>query len=284
MEFIYIVLAIILIETSYLVLVNKKKLATKTVKRNIYVDTSVLIDGRIVSIAQTGFLGGVLQIPKSVVAELQLLADGSDSTKRNRARYGLDVIKDLQALNGVDVNILQDHIETGVGVDDQLINLAKADSGSVICTLDYNLNKVATVEGVKVLNINDLALSLRLRYLPGERITVHLMQKGQEAQQAVGNTADGTMVVVEKAAKKIGHDVEIEVTSSLQTTAGKMVFGKLVTPVPQKASNRSHTNNKNNHKQAGKAKQKTNAKKVTNKLKSKPKTQEDRLLELVNSK
>ncbi len=228
MIFIYIALVIIILETSYLVLVNQKKLATKVVERNVYIDTSVLIDGRITTVAESGFLGGVLQVPKSVLAELQLMADGTDSQKRSRARYGLDVVADLQALKSVKVNILQDDIETDIGVDEQLIRLTKADPGSVLCTLDFNLNKVATVEGINVLNINDLALSLRLKYLPGEIIEVTLTQKGQDPQQAVGNTPDGTMVVIEKADKYIGKTVKVEVQRSLQTKAGKMLFGRIV--------------------------------------------------------
>ena len=255
MIYVYIILAIILLETTYLVMVNQKKLATKIVQRNIYIDTSVLIDGRIVNITETGFLGGILQIPKSVIAELQLMADGTDSEKRSRARHGLDIISELQSQKNIKVNILQDRVESGVGVDDQLIKLAKVDAGSAVCTLDYNLNKVATVEGIDVLNINDLALSLRLKYLPGEKLEVHLTQKGQESLQAVGNTPDGTMVVVDKAAKKIGQTVEIEVVRSLQTQAGKMIFGKLTASTV-------------NHQTAPKIK--------------KPKTQEDKLLELVD--
>lgn len=266
MIYIYLILTILLLETSYLVLVNQKKLATKIIERNIYIDTSVLIDGRIVSVAETGFLGGVLQIPKSVVAELQLMADGNDSEKRSRARHGLDVIAELQNLKNVKVNILQDHVLSGVGVDDQLINLAKQDKGSVICTLDYNLNKVATVEGLQVLNVNDLALSLRLRYLPGEKLEVHLTQKGQESMQAVGNTPDGTMVVVDKAAKRIGETVEIEVVRSLQTQAGKMVFGKLVNV---KNDNTTKSSNKVNKGKFVKSR--------------KPKTQEDKIMDLINN-
>lgn len=266
MTYLYILLILILVETSYLVLVNQKKISKKITERNIYIDTSVLIDGRIVSVAETGFLGGVIQIPKSVVAELQLMADGTDSEKRSRARHGLDIIAELQKIKNCKVNILQDNIEAGVGVDDQLIFLAKQDKGSALCTLDFNLNKVATVEGIPVLNVNTLALSLRLQYLPGEKIQVHLTQKGQESMQAVGNTPDGTMVVVDKAAKKIGETVEIEVVRSLQTQAGKMVFGKLV----------AQKNNNN-----------TNAKVKTNKSKNaklnKPKTQEDKIIDLINS-
>lgn len=278
MIYVYIVLTVLLIESSYLVMVNQKKISTKIVQRNIYIDTSVLIDGRIVSVAETGFLGGVFQIPKSVVAELQLMADGNDPEKRSRARHGLDIIAELQALQGVDVNILQDK-NNGIGVDDQLINLAKEDPGSAICTLDYNLNKVATVEGVNVLNINELALALRLRYLPGEKLEVQLTQKGQESMQAVGNTPDGTMVVVDKAAKKIGQTVKIEVVRSLQTQAGKMVFGKLI---EQQVKSGSAKQKPQSSDKATAISKKSVIKKPI-KAPRKPKTQEDRLLDLVNN-
>lgn len=236
MIFIYIIISIILIETSYLVLVNQKKFSAKIGQRNVYIDTSVLIDGRILKIAETGFIGGTLQIPKSVLNELQLLADGGEPEKRSRARHGLDVISELQELNDVEVNILQDDIEKGLGVDEQLIRLAKADKGSAICTLDFNLNKVATVEGVKVLNINDLALSLRLKFLAGDKFEILLTHKGQEPMQAVGSMSDGTMVVVDKAAKRVGEVVEVETLRSLQTQAGKMIFGRIVAPEARKST------------------------------------------------
>lgn len=224
-----ILLAIMLIEISYLVMVNTKKLSHKKEVRPIFVDTSVLIDGRILAVASSGFINGKLSIPRSVIGELQYLADNADSEKRSRARHGLDVVSELQAMPGVKVEIFQDGSRADEGVDERLLNLAKKYHGS-ICTIDYNLNKVAQVEDITVLNVNDLAMSLRMAYLPGEKMLLELTQKGQDAHQAVGHLTDGTMVVVEHASSKIGKMVEIEFIRSLQTAAGKMMFAKLCEP------------------------------------------------------
>jgi len=187
----------------------------------------VLIDGRIVSIAKSGFLADTLVIPRSVVGELQFLADNGDPDKRSRARMGLDAITELQNLPGIDVELLQDGSRAREGVDERLLALAKANEAS-ICTIDFNLNKVATVEGIKVLNINELAQGLRMAHLPGEKTQVELVQKGQDARQGVGYLADGTMVVVEHASAHIGSLVDVEVIRSLQTAAGKMMFARLL--------------------------------------------------------
>lgn len=219
--------AITLLAVSYLVAVNTKKLSTRNSEKRIFVDTSVLIDGRIIAVAQSGFISGKLSIPRSVVGELQFLADNADTEKRSRARHGLDVVAELQNMPGVKVEIFQDGSRAEEGVDERLLNLAKKYQGS-ICTIDYNLNKVAKVEDITVLNVNDLAMSLRMAYLPGEKILLELTQKGQDAHQAVGHLTDGTMVVVEHANNKIGQTVEIEFIRSLQTAAGKMMFAKLV--------------------------------------------------------
>lgn len=210
----------------YLV-IRLPRTAIKTKQRGILVDTSVLMDGRITSVATTGFIGGALVIPRSVVGELQLLADGSDSDKRARARRGLDIVSELQQTPGVEVEILQDGARADEGVDNRLITLAKRHNAA-ICTLDYNLNKVAIVEGIQVLNINELAQSLRMSHLPGERITVELTSKGQDSHQAVGHLADGTMIVVEQASNRIGQNVDVEVIRSLQTAAGRMMFARLL--------------------------------------------------------
>lgn len=196
-------------------------------QRPILVDTSVLIDGRITGIAASGFVGGTLVIPRSVVGELQLLADNADPEKRSRARRGLDVVSELQAMKGVDVDILQDGARANEGVDNRLISLAKK-HGAAIATVDYNLNKVAVVEDIKVLNINELAQGLRMRHLPGEHTVVELTGKGQDSHQAVGHLADGTMVVVEQASGRIGQTVEVEVIRSLQTAAGRMMFARII--------------------------------------------------------
>ena len=233
MELIIIILLLaVLAEATYLVAVNTTKSVSKKAGRPIFVDTSVLIDGRIIAVAESGFIGSdTLFIPRSVIGELQYLADNADSEKRSRARHGLDVVSELQKMDNVKVEIFQDGSKAEEGVDERLLKLAKQYRGAV-CTIDYNLNKVAMVENITVLNVNDLAMSLRMAYLPGEKILLELTQKGQDGHQAVGHLADGTMVVVERASKLIGQTVEIEFIRSLQTAAGKMMFAKLVDKRP----------------------------------------------------
>ena len=247
---IIILLLIIMAEVSYLVAVNTKKLSHKKEIKPIFVDTSVLIDGRIIAVAQSGFISGTLSIPRSVIGELQFLADHADTEKRSRARHGLDVVTELQSMPGVKVEIFQDGSRAEEGVDERLLKLAKKYQGS-ICTIDYNLNKVAQVENIIVLNVNDLAMSLRMAYLPGEKMLLELTQKGQDAHQAVGHLTDGTMVVVEHASNQIGKTVEIEFIRSLQTAAGKMMFAKPVKAIENnKRHNNQHQNNKpKQHKQ-----------------------------------
>ena len=225
---------LILGEVTYL-LARLPKTAIKAKDRAILVDTSVLMDGRITGIAATGFIGGTLVVPRSVIGELQFLADHADAEKRSRARAGLDIVNELQKMETVAVEILQDGSKAVEGVDERLLSLAKAHA-AVICTLDYNLNKVAVVEGITVLNINELAQSLRMAYLPGERMMIELTGKGSDSHQAVGHLPDGTMVVVEHARSHIGQSVLIEVVRSLQTAAGKMMFAKLAEPDTVKSS------------------------------------------------
>lgn len=215
---------LLLIEVTYLVKRLPRQSSGK--KRMVFVDTSVLIDGRIISVAKSGFIGDTLVIPRSVIGELQFLADNADHDKRSRARYGLDIVKELQEMAEVDVTIMQDGNKAEEGVDNRLLKLAKKHSG-VIATIDYNLNKVAVVEGIIVLNVNELAQSLRMAHLPGEKILLELVQKGQDSHQAVGYLPDGTMVVVEQASSSLGKTVEIEFIRSLQTQAGKMMFARL---------------------------------------------------------
>lgn len=217
----------ILAEVTYLVVKLPRQNIGKKQSRPILVDTSVLIDGRIIAVAASGFIGDTLVIPRSVIGELQFLADNADHEKRARARHGLDVVSELQAMPSVTVEILQDGSKAEEGVDERLLTLAKK-HGAAVCTIDYNLNKVAVVEGITVLNVNELAQSLRMAYLPGEKILLELVQKGQDSHQAVGYLPDGTMVVVEHANKNIGQTVEIEFIRSLQTAAGKMMFAKRV--------------------------------------------------------
>lgn len=234
--------AITLLAVFYLVAVNTKKLSNRNSEKRIFVDTSVLIDGRIIAVAQSGFISGKLSIPRSVIGELQFLADNADTEKRSRARHGLDVVAELQNMPGVKIEIFQDGSRAEEGVDERLLNLAKKYQGS-ICTIDYNLNKVAKVEDITVLNVNDLAMSLRMAYLPGEKILLELTQKGQDSHQAVGHLTDGTMVVVEHANNKIGQTVEIEFIRSLQTAAGKMMFAKLVDNKREASRKRTVINN-----------------------------------------
>jgi len=221
-----IIMLAILAEVTYLVVKLPRQSLSKK-GRAILVDTSVLIDGRIISVAKSGFVGDTLVIPRSVVGELQFLADNADHDKRARARYGLDVVSELQNIPQIDVEILQDGSKAEEGVDERLLSLAKKYNAAV-CTIDYNLNKVAVVEGIDVLNVNELAQSLRMAYLPGEKMLLELVQKGQDSHQGVGYLPDGTMVVVENASKFIGQPIEIEFIRSLQTAAGKMMFAKPV--------------------------------------------------------
>jgi len=226
--FIIIALLAIAAETTYLTVAQTVKFKhSKKQHMPIFVDTSVLIDGRIISIAESGFITSTLFIPRSVVGELQFLADNADTEKRSRARHGLDIVKELQAMTNVKVEIFNDGTKAEEGVDNRLLKLAKEYNGA-ICTIDFNLNKVAQVEGIVVLNVNDLAKTLRMAYLPGEKTRLELTQKGNDSHQAVGHLADGTMVVVEHANSQIGKIVEIEFIRGLQTAAGKMMFARLV--------------------------------------------------------
>lgn len=221
-------LLVIAAETTYLVVAQTIKFKhSKKQHMPIFVDTSVLIDGRIISIAESGFITSTLFIPRSVVGELQFLADNADTEKRSRARHGLDIVKELQSMTNIKVEIFNDGTKAEEGVDNRLLKLAKEYNGA-ICTIDFNLNKVAQVEGIIVLNVNDLAKTLRMAYLPGEKIKLELTQKGNDQHQAVGHLDDGTMVVVEHASSQIGKIVEIEFIRGLQTAAGKMMFARLV--------------------------------------------------------
>ncbi len=188
-------------------------------------DTSVIIDGRIADIAETGFLDGLIVIPQFVLRELQLVADSADSLKRNRGRRGLDILQRLQKTASVQIQIVEDDFPTVREVDMKLIELAKLYEGKIL-TNDFNLNKVAQLQGVPVLNINELANSLKPIVLPGEIMRVFILKEGKEYNQGVAYLDDGTMVVVDNARKMIGKTIDISVTSVLQTTAGKMIFGK----------------------------------------------------------
>ncbi len=188
-------------------------------------DTSVIIDGRIADIAETGFLDGIIVTPQFVLRELQLVADSADSLKRNRGRRGLDILQRLQKVANLTIQIVEDDFPAIREVDLKLIELAKVYEGKII-TNDFNLNKVAQLQGVEVLNINELANSLKPIVLPGESMRVFILKEGKEYNQGVAYLDDGTMVVVDNARKMIGKTIDVSVTSVLQTTAGKMIFGK----------------------------------------------------------
>lgn len=194
--------------------------------RQVVLDTSVLIDGRIVDIVGAGFAHYTLVVPQFVTRELQNMADGGDSRKRERARFGLDVIKRLQNSKSCDVELSTKDFKDIVEVDDKLVALAKK-LGADLYTTDYNLNKVATVEGVNVLNVNELAGALRPVALPGETQKVKIIQRGSGRGQGVGYLEDGTMVVVENAAGKLHKTLTVEIARTHQSESGKMMFGTI---------------------------------------------------------
>ena len=189
-------------------------------------DTSVIIDGRIADIAEAGFIDGTMVVPEFVLRELQVVADSTDSSKRQRGRRGLDMLQRMQSNTRVQVQIVPDDFPSIREVDLKLLELAKKWEAKVV-TNDFNLNKVAHLHHVEVLNINDLANALKPVVLPGEKMNVLIMKEGKEYNQGVGYLDDGTMVVVDHARRLIGKAVEISVTSVLQTASGKMIFGKV---------------------------------------------------------
>ncbi|HOQ11018.1 MAG: putative PIN and TRAM-domain containing protein precursor [Spirochaetes bacterium ADurb.Bin218] len=189
-------------------------------------DTSVIIDGRIADICGTGFLEGILVIPNFVLNELQMIADSADSIKRNRGRRGLDILNKMQKDQSIKVKISDMDFKDIHEVDSKLVQLAKVMKAKVI-TNDFNLNKVAEFHGVEVLNINELSNALKPIVLPGEEMKVHLIKEGKDSNQAIGYLDDGTMVVVENGRRRINEEVEVTVTSVLQTTAGRMIFTRL---------------------------------------------------------
>src|SRR5687767_15897694 len=200
-------------------------------KRFKILDTSVIIDGRIADICETGFMDGTLVIPQFVLKELQLVADSSDSMKRNRGRRGLDILQKIQKMAGVDVQVSDADFPDIREVDLKLIELARTLQGKIV-TNDFNLNKVAQLRGVEVLNINELANALKPVVLPGEYMTVFILKEGKEYNQGVAYLDDGTMVVVDNARRMISKNIDVVVTSVLQTTAGKMIFGRYIEAAP----------------------------------------------------
>ena len=204
---------------------KKESVNAPTSVENKILDTSVIIDGRIADICRTGFLEGVLVIPGFVLEELQHIADSSDVLKRNRGRRGLDILNKIQKEMKVKVQIWEGDFEEVSEVDSKLIKLAKVIGGKVV-TNDFNLNKVCELQGVPVLNINDLANAVKPVVLPGEEMNVQVIKDGKEHGQGVAYLDDGTMIVVEGGRDYIGNEVDVLVTSVLQTSAGRMIFAK----------------------------------------------------------
>jgi len=196
-------------------------------RRPVLLDTSVIIDGRIADIGRTGFIEGEMTVPNFVLNELQHIADSPDPLRRNRGRRGLDMLRRLQQEAGVYVRITDMDVEGVREVDDKLVMLAKQLRCPIV-TNDYNLNRVAELQGVRVLNINELANAVRAVLLPGETLSVKIIQEGKEVGQGVGYLDDGTMLVVEDGVRHVGSQVEVLVTKVLQTAAGRMLFARLV--------------------------------------------------------
>ncbi len=223
--------------------------------RKALLDSCALIDGRIVELAQAGFVPSNLEVPQFIISELQLLADGNDSQKRERARYGLEIIQRLQQLSGVSVHISKDPVESDKLTDDKLVHLAQKINADLYTT-DYNLNQVASIKGVRVLNVNELAHALRPVVLPGEIVPLKIIQTGSSKDQGVGYLEDGTMVVVDGAKNAIGKTIDIQISRSHQTVAGRMLFGNVIkSQKPKNNKNQQvnrHSNNRNQKRQSNK--------------------------------
>lgn len=209
----------------------------------ILVDTSAIIDGRIADIAKTGFVPGKLLVPRFVLAELQNIADSEEPMRRSRGRRGLEMLNLIRENPSVELDIVEDNPEDVAEVDHKLVHLAREYNCDILTT-DYNLNRVATIEQVKVLNINELANSIRAVVLPAEEMRVKVVQKGKEKNQGLAYLEDGTMIVVENGDKLIGKDVDVEVTRIFQSVAGKMIFA--AQKGHAKKSNSRPNNNHNN--------------------------------------
>jgi uncharacterized protein YacL len=195
------------------------------IRRNKVLDTSVIIDGRIADICKSGFVQGVLVIPGFVLEELRHIADSSDTLKRNRGRRGLDILNKMRKELDVRVQINEKDFPEIQEVDSKIVKLAQTIDADII-TNDYNLNKVAELQGIQVLNINELANALKPVYLPGEEMVVQIVKDGKESKQGIGYLDDGTMIVVEAGKKYINQTIHVMVTSVLQTAAGRMIFAK----------------------------------------------------------
>lgn len=231
---ILVIVLLLLAETTVIFVKSFKKSKAKSGRRKIFVDTSTLIDGRVLDVAKTGFIGDDLLIPRSVIHELQLLADGKDSDKRALARRGLDNVNELERVVYCNTEIYPDEIDR-IPVDDKLIKLAKENRG-LIMTNDFNLMKVAAAEHIDVLNVNNLATAIAGDLSIGDKITVKIVEKGDKRGQGIGHLENGTLVVVDHAAKSIGKTVEAEIIRFYQTVSGLIVFAavKGSTPKPKK--------------------------------------------------
>lgn len=248
-ELIFSITTVVLLVISILLnsRVTLKALAKKSTKRAVILDSCALIDGRITELAQAGFVPETIIIPAFILKELQFLADGADAHKRERARFGLDIAKGLKDLARVEVVIDRQTFESKKQVDDKLVALA-LQSGAQLYTTDFNLAKVAEVEGVQVLNVNELAQRLKQNVLPGEVMSVKIIQKGSNQGQGVGYAEDGTMVVVDHADRMMGRTIDVTVDRMIGTLAGKMIFAKNNTAsqkrLPQNTSKSTNRNAK----------------------------------------
>jgi uncharacterized protein YacL len=204
---------------------SQVQVATPTIvqRPTLLLDTSVIIDGRIVDVAKSGFLLGTLAVPRFVLNELQYIADSADTLRRNRGRRGLEVLDKLQNTPEVTIDFVDQDPGDATQVDDKLISLARQ-TGAIVVTNDYNLNRVARLQGVQILNINELANAVKSVLLPGEEIPLRIIQEGKESNQGVGYLEDGTMVVVENGRRFINQEVLVQVTKVLQTNAGRLIF------------------------------------------------------------
>ena len=197
-----------------------------SITKPLILDTSSIIDGRILDIAKTGFLSGLMLVPKFVLTELQQVADSSDNLKRQRGRKGFEAVEELKKLKVLRVEVW-DKDQSGKNVDEKLVNLAKGLNGRLLTT-DFNLNKLASISNVIVLNVNDLANALKAVALPGEKLDIKIVHLGKDRTQGIGYLPDGTMVVVADSADNLGKVVKVEVTKNIQNPAGRMIFGKTV--------------------------------------------------------
>ncbi|MBR5621293.1 TRAM domain-containing protein [Candidatus Saccharibacteria bacterium] len=226
MDILVLVITLILLaETSVLFVKSFKKSRAKSGRRKVFVDTSALIDGRIIDVAKTGFIGDDLLIPRSVIRELQLLADGKDNDKRALARRGLDNVNELERIVFCDTRIYNDELDR-TPVDDRLIALAKENRG-LIMTNDFNLMKVAETEHIDVLNVNNLATAIAGDLNVGNHIKVKIVEKGDKRGQGIGHLENGTLVVVDHAAGSVGKEIEAEIIRFYQTVSGLIVFATL---------------------------------------------------------